>query len=199
MTDWESRYRENDTPWDKGSAAPPLLELMERWPVARMWGAGAVLAPGCGFGHDVRAIAAKGVPVVGLDLSESAVEGARQFIAVGSERYLQADLFDRSWWPEDGFGGWWEHTCFCAIDPADRPRYAEAAGALVRHGGCLSGVFYLTPNDPDDKDAGPPFNASIAEIDGLLAPWFERVDGWVPERSYPGREGREWLGVYRRK
>ena len=29
MTDWESRYQAGDMPWEKGSAAPPLLELLE--------------------------------------------------------------------------------------------------------------------------------------------------------------------------
>ena len=199
MTDWESRYRQHDTPWEKGKAAPPLIELMERWSATPPWGGGEVLAPGCGFGHDVRAIASTGVPVLGLDLSASAVEGARGFPSVGKERYLQADLFDRSWWPEKGFTGWWEHTCFCAIDPVDRPRYAEAAGALVRPGGWLCGVFFLTPNERGEESCGPPFDSTIPEIEGLLAPWFEKVDAWVPTRTYPGREGREWVAVFRRK
>ncbi|BCU79688.1 hypothetical protein [Luteolibacter sp. LG18] len=199
MTDWEFRYRHHDTPWEKGSAAPPLLELMERWNAAPPWGGGEVLAPGCGFGHDVRVIASTGVPVLGLDLAAAAVEGARGFPSVGQERYLQADLFDRSWWPAKGFTGWWEHTCFCAIDPVDRPRYAEAAGALVRPGGWLCGVFFLTPNERGEESCGPPFDSTIGEIEGLLAPWFERVDAWVPTRSYPGREGREWVAIFRRK
>ena len=30
MRDWEACYRTGETPWDKGGAAPPLFELMER-------------------------------------------------------------------------------------------------------------------------------------------------------------------------
>ena len=197
MTDWQARYEAGDTPWEKGAPAPPLTELMERWKPENGWS--HVLVPGCGFGHDVRAIAATGVRVTGLDLSASAIEGAKRFARIGTETYLKADLFDRSWWPVEGFDGWWEHTCFCAINPADRPRYAEAAASLIRPGGWLCGVFFLTPNDPDEEDEGPPFNASIEEIDTLLAPHFERVDAWVPQRVYPGRENREWLAIYRRK
>lgn len=199
MTDWEARYRGGDTPWEKGFAAPPLLELLERWRIDPTWGGGGVLVPGCGLGHDVRALAATGLPVLGLDLSAAAVEAARAFDPAGSEHYAQGDLFDASWYPEQGFSGWWEHTCFCAIDPTDRPRYAEAAARLIRPGGWLCGVFFLTPNDPGEEGQGPPFEAGIGEIDGLLAPWFDRVEAWVPDRSYPGREGREWLAVYRRK
>lgn len=196
MTDWQARYAEGDTPWEKGEPAPPLAELMERWARARSWD--DILVPGCGFGHDVRSIAATGARVTGLDLAASAIDAARRFSPVGKESYLQADLFDRSWWPAEGFGGWWEHTCFCAIDPADRPRYAEAATLLIRPGGWLCGVFYLTPNDPGEEDEGPPFNTSIEEIEGLLSPAFERVDSWIPRRVFPGREGREWLAIYRR-
>ena len=197
MTDWESRYLDGDTPWDKGAPAPPLIEMLERLAGSLDWN--DVLVPGCGFGHDVRAIASKGVRVLGIDLAETAVDGARNYPLAGHESYRLADLFDRSWWTPAGFGGWWEHTCFCAIDPSLRLHYAEAAGALVRPGGWLCGVFFLTPHDPGDEDAGPPFRSSVAEIDDLLAPWFDRVDGWVPAVAYPGREGREWTAIYRRR
>jgi len=199
MTDWETRYRQGDTPWEKGTAAPPLTELMARWNVGPAWGGGPVLVPGCGFGHDVREIARSGVEVVGLDLSAAAVEGADRFEKIGAESYRLADLFDRGWWPEEGFAAWWEHTCFCAIHPSDRPRYAEAAGALVRPGGWLCGVFFLTPNDPGEEGQGPPFESTREEIIGLLEPWFELVESWVPETGYPGRVGREWTAIFRRR
>jgi SAM-dependent methyltransferase len=199
MIDWQARYRAGDTPWEKGAAAPALLELVERWSPGSPWAGGPVLVPGCGFGHDVRIIAAAGVEVIGLDLAADAIEGARNYHPAGTESYLHADLFDSSWWPEQPFGAWWEHTCFCAIDPSQRAAYANAAAALVRPGGCLCGVFYLTPNDPGEEDDGPPFNASIGEIDDLLTPAFDRLDSWIPRLAFPGREGREWLAVYRRK
>jgi len=199
MTDWETRYRQGDTPWEKGEAAPPLIELLEKWEIEPAWGGGTVLVPGCGFGHDVREIARCGVEVLGVDLSAAAVEGADRFEKVGLESYRQADLFDRSWWPVEGFAGWWEHTCFCAIDPSDRPRYAEAAGALVKPGGWLCGVFFLTPNDPGEEGQGPPFESTREEIIARLEPWFELVEGWVPATGYPGRVGREWLATFRRR
>jgi hypothetical protein len=39
----------------------------------------------------------------------------------------------------------------------------------------------------------------VEELDSVFSPWFERETAWVPEAAYPGREGREWLAVYRRK
>jgi hypothetical protein len=38
----------------------------------------------------------------------------------------------------------------------------------------------------------------VEELERLFAPWFETVAGWVPDRAYPGREGREWLAIFRK-
>ncbi|MFT4177261.1 MAG: methyltransferase domain-containing protein [Luteolibacter sp.] len=197
MTDWELQYRTGETPWDKGRAAPPLLEVLERGILAE-WGNREILVPGCGVGHDVRALAARGFRPVGLDISPTAVKRAEAFPKTGPEIYEAGDFFDPAWREGKSFAGWWEHTCFCAIPPERRPDYAKAAGSLVEAGGLLAGVFYLTPNDPGEEDDGPPFNATIGEIRGLFAPWFDFLDGWVPRNTYPGRKGREWVGVFRR-
>lgn len=197
MTDWESRYRMGDTPWEKGAAAPPLEELIERLGIG-IFGPGPVIVPGCGTGHDVRLLAAHGLRAVGLDIAPSAIAAACSQPAVGGESYLQVDCLE-----PDAVAGLeataiWEHTCFCAIDPSRRGDYAAAAASLLEAGGVLAGVFFLTPHDPGDPAVGPPFAASIEEIDSCMARWFQREHGWVPQRAYPGREGREWLAVYRR-
>jgi SAM-dependent methyltransferase len=197
MTDWDERYRLGDTPWEKGQAAPPLLEVINRCE-RDIWGDGAVLVPGCGLGHDVRALAGVGVQALGLDLSPLAVEMAREFPVVGGEIYEVGNFLDAGLWADRKFSAMWEHTCFCAIDPAQRQAYAEAAGQLLIDGGVLIGVFFITPFDPGEDHAGPPFATTIEELDQRFAPWFERIGGWVPERAYPGREGREWIGLFRK-
>ena len=96
------------------------------------------------------------------------------------------------------FSAIWEHTCFCAIDPSDRARYVAAAAGCLVDGGVLAGVFFLTPFDPGDDTTGPPFGVSLEDLDKWFSPWFERLDGWVPAAAYPGREGREWVGLFRK-
>ena len=198
MTDWDRRYHEGDTPWEKGLAAPPLTELLSELEASE-WGQGPVLVPGCGFGHDVRALSVLGLDVVGLDISEQAIGRARKFPAAGRETYEVGDFLDLEWSEGRKFSAIWEHTCFCAIDPADRTRYAEAAAACLVDGGLLAGVFFLTPYDPGEEEEGPPFGATIREIDGCFSPWFERFDGWVPYASYVGREEREWIALFRKR
>lgn len=197
MRDWEACYRKGDTPWDRGAAAPPLMELIEMCGSA-IWRGGPVLVPGCGTGHDVRALAQSGVPAHGLDISATALDKARAFPPMAGVSYEPGDFLDPAWRVGKSFPAIWEHTCFCAIDPRRRRDYAESAAAVLPAGGHLAGVFYLRPHDPGEEEDGPPFEVSVEELEATFSPWFERVDGWVPERAYPGREGREWLGIFRR-
>ena len=138
------------------------------------------------------------VPVLGLDIAETAVLKAREFPCSGPASFEAGDFLDPAWQESRVFSAIWEHTCFCALPPVLRGSYAKAAANLLPPGGIFAGVFYLTPNDPGEEGEGPPFNVSIAELDASFGPWFERIDGWVPQRTYPGREGREWVGIFRK-
>lgn len=198
MTDWDERYRIGDTPWEKGEPAPPLMELIERMGV-EFFGEGPVLVPGCGLGHDVRALAASGLKVMGLDLSGMAIGRAWDIPIVNGEIYEKGNFLDPAWRVGRSFTAIWEHTCFCAISPDQRRNYAEAVTDLLIPGGILAGVFFLTPHDPGEEETGPPFATTVEELEQWFSPWFERIDGWVPQRAYPGREGREWTGLFRKR
>lgn len=186
-TDWEDHYRRGETPWEKGAPSPGLVEFLAVEPVH-----GRVLVPGCGFGHDVRALAATAEEVVGIDLAPSAVAAAQAAPRAGREQYEVADLFALPPHWRGSFDWVWEHTCFCAIDPAQRTAYVEAVAGALRPGGHLLAVFYLDPGN-DSPDEGPPFEVSVAELDRLFAPRFELIREWLPASAYAGREGREWM------
>lgn len=197
MTDWENRYQAGDMPWEKGQAAPPLQEVLAKVAIHE-WGNGKVLVPGCGFGHDVRVLAELGLEVLGVDVSETAVARADAFPKVGAETYELGNFLNPEWQKGRVFTGWWEHTCFCAIDPGDRGAYAKAAAKCVVDGGLLAGVFFINPYDPGEDRSGPPHGVTVEEVEQWFSPWFQRVDGWVPTTAYPGREGREWIGLFRK-
>lgn len=188
--DWESRYRSGDTPWDEGFAAPPLTEFLARHPIL-----GRVLVPGAGSGHDVRALAAAGAAVTGLDLSETAVRLARSITATGGETYELGDLFDlpESW--NSRFDWVVEHTCFCAIPPRRRDDYTSAITRLLKPGGHYLGIFYLNPAAPQ----GPPHRTTREEVARLFDPSFTLLEEWLPGHSFEGREGRELCQLWQRK
>lgn len=188
MTDWENRYRQGETPWDKSAPAPELKFLLDAGLLR-----GRVLVPGCGRGHDARAIAAVGgAVVVGLDLAPSAIREARALGVSDSLRFEEGDLFQP---PGDWIGtfDWiWEHTCFCAIDPGDRALYVKSVHALLRPGGRLLATFFMEPG-LDPGEAGPPFGVTLEELNGFFGTLFSLESEWAPRACYPGREGRELM------
>ena len=77
-TDWEANYQTNETPWEKGAPSPGLVEFLRTDPIH-----GRVLVPGCGFGHDARALAATADEVVGIDSAyDLRVLGGLNFLSV---------------------------------------------------------------------------------------------------------------------
>jgi methyl halide transferase len=191
--DWDERYRRGETPWEKGSAHPALLEFLRLQPVH-----GCVLVPGCGHGHDARALAASADEVTGLDIAESAIEAAESYPVVGGEHYLRADLFNLPQSMRHRFDWVFEHTCFCAIDPERRGDYVAAVADTLRPGGHLLAIFFLTP-DMDPGESGPPFGTSVTELDELFSARFALLGEWEPAQTFSGREGRELCRLLRLK
>ena len=189
-TDWEAHYQTGDMPWEKGEPSPGLVDFLAAYPQLPR---GSVLVPGCGTGHDVRAWAGAGFTVTGYDLAPSAVRLARErTVAAGlpPEFRLGDFLVDE---PEQLFDWVFEHTCYCAIEPARREDYARAVLRWLKPGGHYLAVNYLIP----DTD-GPPFGTTRAELLERFSPHFELRSDWVP-RSYPNRTGLELMLWWRRR
>lgn len=191
-TDWEAHYQQRHTPWDKGTPHPGLLAWLQTRELK-----GRILVPGSGAGHDVRALVAKTNEVLGLDLAPSALHLAHTFPPVGTERYELGDLFALPEHFQESFDWVFEHTCFCAIDPALRPQYVESIHGVLKPGGQLLAIFYLDPGLPPGE-SGPPFDVTLAELDTLFSPRFALQEDFIPARTYPGREDRERLRLYTR-
>lgn len=182
-TDWEAKYLANDMPWDKGEASPGLVDFLS---AQTQLPRGTVLVPGCGLGHDVRAWATAGFKATGCDVAPSAIRLAREHTAAGlSADFQQGDFLNDT--PARPFDWVFEHTCFCAIDPARREDYVQAARRWLKPGGNYLAVNYLIP----DKE-GPPFGTTREELLQRFSPHFELLQEWVP-RSYPNRTGLELM------
>lgn len=191
--DWQSRYLQGDTPWEKGAPHPALLDFLQKTPLG-----GRVLVPGCGSGHDVRAISSAGAAVVvGLDIAPAALQAARSFAKSGMEEYLLGDFLAGDAQALGPFDAIFEHTCFCAIPPGRRSDYAAAAAGALKPSGLLVGVFFLDPDNPDPE--WPPFGSCLEEILSVFSRAFGHVRTVRDLPTYPGREGREALVVFQRR
>jgi SAM-dependent methyltransferase len=186
---WEERYEFDDTGWDLGEAAPPLIRSLAGLSPSR------ALAVGCGKGHEVLALARRGFAATGVDFAPSAVEAGRAAArALGIDaRFEQADVLTLPG-SLGTFPLWVEHTCFCAIYPARRPDYVAAAARTLEPGGLLLGLFYA-----HGRAGGPPFTTDRAELERLFAPDFELASLEVAPDSHPRRRGEELLAHFRRR
>lgn len=187
---WRVRYQEGQTPWDLGSATPPLASLPESGADWLKPGKMAVL--GAGYGHDAAFFGQRGFDVTGFDYVPEAIQEAATRYGRWA-RFVQADIFELG--PEyDGqFDYVLEHTCFCAIPPKRRTDYVREVERLLRPGGYFLGLIFAFV-DPD----GPPYPSTEAEIRALFASGFELLGCEVPVNSIPARQGRELLCRFRR-
>jgi SAM-dependent methyltransferase len=191
---WNERYQSADTPWDLSGPTPEFTRLIQE---GRLPPKGRVLVPGGGRGHDAILFAQRGYEVDLVDFAPKALEAA---LAEASRHkatvfaYCQ-DFFGLPSLPyhRASYDILLEYTFFCAIDPALRKKYVEAAAALLKPGGVLAGLFFpLETNKP-----GPPFLVSEKEVRELFAPSFELMIE-KPRASVKPRDGREFLGLFRR-
>jgi SAM-dependent methyltransferase len=191
--DWNQAYEAGETPWDKGYASPQLCEFLAARSIR-----GRVLVPGCGTGHDVRRLAAQGAEVVGLDIAESALRRAEAHPKAADERYLLGDFLRPPPSLLAAFDWVFEHTCLCALDPAERSAYADSVAAVVRPGGHFLAVFFREVENYTGE--GPPHPIGGEAIDRLFRNHFELLDASVPSQSYPSRPyGAEELRLMRRR
>ncbi len=180
-------------PWDKGVAHPALLAWLSRNRLT-----GAILVPGSGAGHDVRALAAdSAAEVLGLDIAPSAKELAEHYPKTGQESYRTGDFLSGSAVDAGAFDAVFEHTCFCAIPPGRRGDYARAVSLALRPGGLFLAIFYRNPSHGGDD--GPPFGCTMAEVDALFGSDFLLVEEAPELPTFEGRESREVLRVMRRR
>jgi SAM-dependent methyltransferase len=187
---WETRYRTGDMPWEKGEASPGLVDFLGGHPeLARE----SVCVPGCGTGHDARVWARAGFAVTGIDLAPSAIKLSQErTTAAGLKAKFVVGNFLRDE-PPQRFDWLFEHTLFCAIDPAERDQYTAAVPRWLKPGGSYLAINYLI----SDRD-GPPFGTARDELWQRFSPSFELVEECVP-RSYPNRTGLELLLWWRQK
>jgi hypothetical protein len=191
--DWEKRYQQADTPWDKG-LPHPMIECWRGLDLAP----GVIVVPGCGRGWDLRAWAMMFPEhqVLGIDLAESAVADAQKNCAdLPNVRVIVADFFDHAHWHDlaamrnSSISLIWEHTCFCAIHPAMRQTYAATVAALLKPGARLVGVFFTDIRE--DNGQGPPWNCSMDELQNLFGSHFVIDSPEWKHLTFFGRDGEE--------
>ncbi|KAF8741910.1 Thiopurine S-methyltransferase (TPMT), partial [Rhizoctonia solani] len=198
--------QEGVTPWDAGVPQPPLRQVFETniWSDLGMIRSGRALVPGCGRGYDTIYLASQGYHVIGADISATAVSEAQKYLLSQPDaeninvRFQVLDFFQSPSLTEEPFDLVYDYTFFCAIPPELRKSWGQRMTEIVRPGGYLIALMY--PIDPGRRrNDGPPFPVDFDAYSAVLKESWDNVVNVVPTTSRPTHEGRERLGVWRRK
>src|SRR5262245_2404639 len=151
-TYWEDNYRRGDTGWQIDGLAPPIVRLLDE--EKERLRPGRVAVVGCGRSHEPAELARRGFRVIGVDISPNAIAP----LAGGPVSYVAGDV-RRLPFRSGSLDYVMEQTCYCAIDPGDRPAYVTEVTRVLKPGGRVFGLFY-EPEPPGN----PPFKVTEADI-----------------------------------
>lgn len=188
--------------FDAGKSPPHLTECLAQNKLGDISNA-SVLIPGCGRGYDVISFARYAKRVTGLELAPTAVAAAHDKLRedlpedlLAKADVVSGDFFGPS---EQQYDIGYDYTFFCAISPAMRDGWASSWAARIRDDGLL--VTSIFPVFEDRSQQGPPWPvwpelyAEKLEQHGFSLQSLEKVPD---EGSHPGREGKEYLAVWKK-
>ena len=158
---WDASYHDGPAPWDIGRPQSVVVRLAADGAFA-----GAVLDAGCGTGENALHIAASGLPVLGVDVAETAIASAMR---KADERGIEAEFAVADAFELERLGRRFETVFDCGLfhsfDGEERARYVASVASVTEHGGTLYVWCF--------SDVGPetgPHPVSEAELRVAFAP-----------------------------
>ena len=181
--DWEDRYREGTTRWERPALHPTFIDWKESGVLAPC----RILVPGAGRSTEPLALAEAGFTVTVVDAAPTAVATQRARLErVHMKAQVElADLF--AWQPPAPFDAVYDQACLCALPPKLWPDYVARLHDWLRPGGRLFILFMQT-----GKDGGPPFHCGVAAMhtlfDAARWDWPSALPAMVPHPTGVGEE-----------
>jgi SAM-dependent methyltransferase len=171
---WDASYHDGPAPWDIGEAQPAIVRLASDGAFT-----GPVLDAGCGTGENALHVAARGVPVLGVDVSETAVAIARQ---KARDRRVEAEFAVADAFRLERLGRRFDTVLDCGLfhtcDATERPRYVASLASVTEPGGTLYVLCF--------SDEGPGTGPHPVRADELRAA-FHPGTGWAVVTLTPDR------------
>jgi SAM-dependent methyltransferase len=162
---WDTSYHGGTAPWDIGRPQPAIVRL-----AAEGGFAGAVLDAGCGTGENALHIASLGLPVLGVDVAETALAIAR---AKADDRGIEVEFAAADAFQLERLGRKFETVLDCGLfhtfDAEERLEYVASLASVIEHDGTL----YVLCFSDEGPDTGP---HPISQEELRAA--FNRSNGW---------------------
>jgi SAM-dependent methyltransferase len=191
---WDASYHDGPAPWDVGRPQPTVARLALEGRFA-----GTVLDAGCGTGENSLLVAALGLPVLGVDVAETALSMAREKAA---ERGIAAEFEWADALRLELLGRRFDTVLDCGLfhsfDGRERLEYVASVASVAAKGATL----YVLCFSDVGSDTGP----HPVSRDELAAP-FGPGSGWdvaaiepdrVLTRFHDDRGAPAWLATIKR-
>ena len=173
---WDASYHDDPPPWDIGRPQPAIVRLASAGAFA-----GTVLDAGCGTGENALHVASLGLPVLGVDVAETAVAIARE---KAEHRGLDVEFAVADAFELARLGRTFETVLDCGLfhtcDADERPRYVASLASVTAPDGmvyvlCFSDEGPDTGQHPVSQDvlrdafnAGTGWNVAAIERERVL-------------------------------
>jgi SAM-dependent methyltransferase len=192
---WDASYnRDEPAPWDIGRPQAAIVRLASAGGFA-----GAVLDAGCGTGENALHVAALGLPVLGVDVAETALAMAR---AKAHERGIAAEFAVADAFQLERLGRKFATVLDCGLfhtfNGDERPGYVASLASVTEHEGTLHVLCFSDegpetgPHPVSQKELRAAFNARSGW--NVVAIEAERV-----QTRFHGEQGAPaWLATIKR-
>ena len=194
---WDASYHDGPAPWDIGQPQPAVVRLASEGGFA-----GAVIDVGCGTGENALHVASLGLPVLGVDVAETALAIAREKARGRAKdrgieiEFAAADAFQLESL-ERTFQTVLDCGLFHTFDGEERTRYVASLAAVTEHDGTLYVLCF--------SDGGPDTGPHPVSQEELRAA-FNPSHGWdvvaiEPDRlqtRYHDRGAPAWFATIKR-
>jgi SAM-dependent methyltransferase len=162
---WDASYYDGPAPWDVGRPQPAVARLASEGGFT-----GTVLDAGCGTGENSLLVAALGLPVLGVDVAETALSMARERAA---ERAIPAEFAWADALRLERLGRRFDMVLDCGLfhsfDGEERPEYVASLASVTGSDATLYILCF--------SDVGPDTGPHPVSRDELAAP-FGPGSGW---------------------
>jgi SAM-dependent methyltransferase len=144
---WDASYHDGPAPWDIGRPQPAVVRLASEGGFA-----GAVLDAGCGTGENALHVASLGLPVLGIDVAETALAMA---LEKAGDRGIEVEFVAADALHLERLARTFETVLDCGLfhtfDGEERPGYVASLASVTAHDGTL----YVLCFSDDSPDTGP--------------------------------------------
>jgi methyl halide transferase len=169
--DWNERYKAGDLSWDTNVPDENLVRLINSKTVSPC----KALEIGCGTGTNSLWLARQGFSILGVDISQEAVDLANRKKENQSLLcdFAQMDFLRDESLPQS-FDFVFDRGCFHVFDQeADRILFARQVSRVLRMNGSWVSLIGSTEGSP--RDAGPPRRTAI-DVIKAIEPYLEIME-----------------------